>query len=76
MQKEKQFTRSVLLTQKTAKLFANMMARYSRCGSHKEIGEDVQNRQKKADRELKKQQAPQSLDFGGLVLFFPEKRRY
>lgn len=53
-----------------------MMARYSCYGSHKEIGEDVQNRQKKVDRELKKQQAPQSLDFGGLVLFFPEKRRY
>ena len=46
MQKEKQFTRSVLLTQKTAKLFANMMARYSCYGSHKEIGEDFQNRQK------------------------------
>ena len=51
MQKEKQVTRSVLLTQKTAKLFANMMARYSCYGSHKEIGEDFQNRQKKVDRE-------------------------
>lgn len=72
----KEIDKKFLSTQKTAKLFANMMARYSCCGSHKEIGEDFQNRQKKVDRELKKQQAPQSLDFGGLVLFFPEKRRY